>query len=230
MFARRLLIVGLVVVVVVSAVRSGSPTQPDLSTEPDRVGLDVGRDDGVTIPTASSSEPAITAQTTSPGDAWLSVATTPVEAETTTSLPSAELSDLVAGSRPPLPAGEMVDDGALYAHHHPHATSVEATASSVVVSLWTWRFDDADGRTQDQLVGLVYDDVIERITPSPEQVAARGAAGEVSWAIVRQVTVDGPVATVTFDHHLVTSISAELVTSRTATVTFFDGRVIEMSL
>lgn len=158
------------------------------------------------------------------------VLTTTVDTPTTTSLPTAELSDLVAASRPELPAGEVVDDGAKNAHHHPNATSVEATASSVVVSLWTWRFDDADGRTRDQLVGFVHDEVIERITPSPEQVAAREAAGEVSWAIVRQVTVEGPVATVTFDHHLVTSTSAELVTIRTATVTFFDGRVIEMSL
>ena len=143
-------------------------------------------------------------------------------------MPSEELVDLLDAARPPLIAVEVVDDGEHAARNEPDS-SVGGMAASVVVSAWTWRFDDSAGRVRTQLSPSASEAVIARLAPTPEQETQRASAGEVSWVIVREIAVDGSVATVMFDQHLVTSTNAETITARSARITVVDGRAIDVN-
>lgn len=229
MFARRFLIAGLIALVIAIGVRSAVSTQSATPTEPDATRVNTAWSDTVLAPATSSPETTSSVPLTSV-TAVSSPIHNAVEVAPTPTLAPAELVDLVAASRPSLSAVEVVDDGDLHAHHDTPDSSVGAIAASVVVSAWTWRFDDTAGRVHDQLAGLADDDVIRVLAPTPQEMEARAATGEVSWVIVRTVTVTGSNATVLFDHHLVTSTSAEAVTNRTAVVTVIDGQAIEVNL
>lgn len=148
---------------------------------------------------------------------------------TDTSTPGVELVDLVDAARPSMDVVEIVDDG----HHHPthgtHSTTVGATAVDVVAAVWTWRFDDQDGRLRTRLDGVVTESLIDRLAPTPHQQIERVEAGEVSWVIVRDITVDGPTARVVFDQHLVALTTAETITERSVAVAVVAGLAIEVN-
>lgn len=228
MIARRLLIVTMVALLVAVGVRTAVTTEPSTPDEAVAATLDDTRADLAVNSRTPQTESTTTLLETSGG-----AASTPVRSAamptTVTSSPSVELIDLVDASRPSLTVAKVVDNG----EHDPTQgepdTSVGAIAAEVVVSAWTWRFDDSEGRVGSQLVGLANDAVTEALAPTPQEQVARAGRGEVSWVIVRDVTVAASVATVMFDQHLVTSTTAETITARVAVVTVVDGRAIEVT-
>jgi hypothetical protein len=147
-----------------------------------------------------------------------------------------DVDELVAANRPPIEtsgpdAAMVVDDG----HDDPTARStgpndVGGVASDVVVTAWTWRFDDPPDRHRNALAPIASLDVVDLVAPTPDQQIAREMAGEVAWVIVRDVSVAGDVATVRFDHHVVSSTTAEQVTAQVVSVTINGGRAVSASV
>ncbi len=229
MISRRVLIAALVAVLVAIGARNTLSTESSAPIEADSSTPDTGGAAELTSPSQRSV--SASKVVTSDGPFPTPQDSTPT---TDTSSPSVELLDLVDAARPPLADNEVVDDGEHDPTHGQPATTAEM-AASLVVSVWTWRFDDRAGMVREQLAGLADDALIERLAPTPEQQAARTASGEVSWVIVRDVTVDASVATdssvatVMFDHHLVTSTTSETITARVVDVTIVDARAIEVT-
>lgn len=225
MAARHLLLAIFVALLAAIAVRASIPADSSTSDESEVAPLDDTRPDAA--PASSVWLPATSVAADSNSAVPKTVTTTAISTPGT-SLPSEELVDLLDAGRPPLIAVEVVDDGEHAAHNEPDS-SVGETAASVVVSAWTWRFDDSAGRVRTQLNSSASEAVIAKLAPTPEQETARASAGEVSWVIVREIAVDGSVATVMFDQHLVTSTDAETISARSAVITVVDGRAIEVN-
>lgn len=228
MISRRFLIAALVTVLVAIGARntfstdSSAPIEAASSTRDDTGGVAPLTSPGQQ--SVSTSSDVVTSDGLFPTPEGSTATPTTVGSSA-----SVELLELVDASRPPLSDTEVVDDGEHDPTHGRPATTTGATAATLVLSLWTWRFDDRAGRVREQLGGLADDALIERLAPTPEQEAARAAGGKVSWVIVREVTVEASVATVMFDHHLVTSTTAETITARVVDVTIVDGRAIEVT-
>lgn len=225
MAARHLLLAIFVALLAAIAVRVSIPADSSRSDESAAAPLDDTRPDAA--PASSVWLPA-TAVAADSNSAVPTTVTTTAISTPGTSLPSEELVDLLDAARPPLIAVEVADDGEHAAHNEPES-SVGGTAASVVVSAWTWRFDDSAGRVRTQLNSSASEAVIAKLAPTPEQETERASAGEVSWVIVREIAIDGSVATVMFDQHLVTSTDAETITARSAVITVVDGRAIEVN-
>lgn len=230
MFARRVLVAGLIALIVAIGVRSATSTPATTSMQADEGQIDAEPFGGMPEPQSVPLESPVSVRPDPISAVSAPSRQPPVVAEPTPSTTEAELSDLVAAGRPPLSDVEVVDDGHVHRHHHAPDEHASWAATTVVVSTWTWRFDDTPDRLREQLAGIASNDLIAQLSPTPEQAAERAAAGEVSWVIVRAVTVDGSIATVRFDHHLVTSAAPETVTSRTVTVTIVDGQATEVNL
>ena len=126
-------------------------------------------------------------------------------------------------------------------HHEHHQrgsgeADVAAIAAALVVSLWSWRFDDEPDRHRDLLTALGDPGLVDELAPNGDVLAARAAGAEVSWVIIRQVDKAAgsdsatEIATVTFDQHLVGAAAAETVTRRVATVTVVDGTVTALDV
>lgn len=224
MTARHLLLAIFVALLAAIAFRASIPDDSSTSDE-SLAPLDDSRSDAAAVPSVWMPTSYVAAGSNSavPTTVTATAISTPG-----TSLPSEGLDVLLDAARPPLASVEVIDDGEHAAHNEPES-SVGGTAASVVVSAWTWRFDDTAGRVRTQLNSSASEAVIAKLAPTPEQETARASTGEVSWVIVREIAVDGPVATVMFDQHLVTSTDAETITARSAVITVADGRAIEVN-
>ena len=230
MFSRRVLVAGLIALIVAIGVRSATSTPATTSMQEDDVHIEAEPFDNVPGPRSVPLESPVSVRPDPSSAVSSPPRQPPVVAEPTPSTTKPELADLVAAGRPPLSDVTVVDDGHVHRHHHAPGEHASWAATTAVVSGWTWRFDDTPDRLREQLASIASNDLIAQLSPTPEQAAERTAAGEVSWAIVRAVTVDSTIATVRFDHHLVTSTTPETVTSRTVTVTIVDGRATEVNL
>jgi hypothetical protein len=158
------------------------------------------------------------------------------EPDTAPAIPSEllEVEVLVESRRPAIdavqvPPGHDHDDGEIAVSAAQAAAPIEQVAAELVVAGWTWRFDDAATRQVDAITPLATGDAIEMLAPSIDELARRAEVGEVSWVIVRDSSVDGARATVTFDQHVVTSSTAETVTSRTVVVDVVVGVAVAVS-
>ena len=149
--------------------------------------------------------------------------------------PAADIVDVVGARRPTI---DMVEE-----EHgdHPHdgernptgssdANAVEVIAADLIVAGWTWRFDDSDTRQPDALASLADSGTIDALVPAPAERQRRFDACEVSWVIVRGISVDGTRATVRFDQHVISSSSAELVTARSVIVTIAEGLAVDIEV
>ncbi|MEL6894390.1 MAG: hypothetical protein AAFP84_22560 [Actinomycetota bacterium] len=206
------------------SLRSGSETSTADTTRSDREPIMVVRSSTVLAPAASTS--AVPSTSRERADA-----PSIVGAESTTDVDGEEPTDileLLDAARPTVPADPIVDDG------HPHARADtrpdEVTATSLIVAMWSWRFDDPADNTHVELRRLADADLIERRATTPAEIARRIEYGEVAWVIVRNVDTTGSTVTVRFDQHVVTSRNAETITTRIATVTIEDGIAVAVQV
>jgi hypothetical protein len=135
------------------------------------------------------------------------LSTKPAGSTSTATLPAGlPLVELVAAGRPLLPSGAVVDDG--------DAASELDVVTSVVVAVWSWRFDDPPDRLAVSLTGSATVDVAAAWTASSTERDRRRSAGEVAWvrAIPRPDTVDGDgVVVVDVEQHVTTAMTPERV-------------------
>ena len=160
--------------------------------------------------------------TSSPTTSSSVVATLPADADVT---------DLVRARRPaPDPTVVYVDDGAGHSDGAPEQTAPSEVASAVAVAIWSWRFDDPPDRLAQALTGLASPDVIAAATPSTTELDRRRSVGEVAWALAApsppspaMVEPTELVIAVAAAQHVTTSMSAEVVVPRTATLRLHHG-------
>jgi hypothetical protein len=170
----------------------------------------------------SAQLPLPTSVSTNSPEGTLSVAasTAPsTESAASTSTVSADvpLVELVAAGRPPLPSGDVVDDGPA----DEAAASELDVVTSVVVAVWSWRFDDPPDRLSVSLTGLATVDVAAAWTASSAERVRRQEAGEVAWVLAtpRPGAVGGAgVVVVDVEQHITSSTTPERVDRLTVNV------------
>jgi hypothetical protein len=103
-------------------------------------------------------------------------------------------------------------------------------ASAVAVAIWSWRFDDPPDRLAQTLAGLASPDVIAAATPPTVELDRRRSVGEVAWALATPALPPPAlgdstelVIAVAASQHVTTSMSAEVVVERTATLRLQHG-------
>lgn len=147
----------------------------------------------------------------------------------------AEVKILVDSRRPTIDATEPPedghhDDGELMSPAGQPVPDTEQIAATVVVTGWTWRYDDSDTRQAEALEPVASPALVALLVPSTEELQRRVENNEVSWVIIRDIAVSDNKATVSFDQHLVTSSTAETVVARTVAVTTAVGLAVEVAL
>lgn len=122
------------------------------------------------------------------------------------------------------------DDGEQNATGGGNATTVGEVAAELIAVTWTWRFDDSNSRHRDALASLADGETIDALLAGPEERQRRIDAGEVSWVIIRDVSMDDSRAMIRFDQHLLTTSSTEVVTPRFAVVTVVAGLAVDVEV
>ena len=123
-----------------------------------------------------------------------------------------------------------VDDGAGHTDDAPAQGAPSEVASAVAVAIWSWRFDDPPDRLARTLNGLASPDVIAAATPPTLELDRRRSVGEVAWALATP-GLPSPalgdstelVIAVAASQHVTTSMSAEVVVERAATLRLQHG-------
>lgn len=232
MVDRRLLVVATVVAVCAVGVRAtvtGPPPPADDLVTIDEV---TAWPDQAARPETAVSRPVMSASP-STSEAKPPAATTPKRPAATNVATANDVADLVEKRRPTIdqiagPAEHHFRDGEHSAHAN--ATSGEHLAAELIIAGWSWRFDDTADRQIDAISGHATNDVTAMLAPSEIELNRRTAASEVSWVIIRELTVAGDEVTVVFDHHIVGDGTPESVTQRSVTVIVDDHAVTDMRL
>lgn len=203
---------------------------PDRPAEPEVIAAQTLTASATSRPLATDSAPPGSAE-----NVTVTEAAERAQAPPTAAIDSVDVVDVVEARRPTIDRIQTEhdlhpDDGEQIATGGGNATTVGQVAAELIVVTWTWRFDDSNSRHRDALASLADGETIDALLAAPEERQRRIDAGEVSWVIIRDVSVDDSRAMIRFDQHLLTTLSTEVVTARFAVVTVVAGLAVDVEV